>query len=101
MSEVRKIEEVRGAVLDRIERSERHYKAAFFGAALVEAIFLGGFLFLADLSNRTHVLLLITTVAIYTLMALSLMALGNYINRSTLRVLKAVEMLGDRRTERN
>jgi hypothetical protein len=56
MSEVKKIDEVRGAVLDRIERSERHYKAAFFGAALVEASFLAGFLILADLSNRTHIL---------------------------------------------
>lgn len=94
MSEERKIDGIRGTVLDRIERSERHYKLAFLGAAIVEALFLAGFLFLADLQNRTHVLLLITTVAVYTLLALSLMALGNYINRSTLRVLKAIELLG-------
>ncbi|HWT00003.1 MAG TPA: hypothetical protein VN256_07130 [Pyrinomonadaceae bacterium] len=96
MPENRNIDEVRGSVLDRIERSERHYRTAFVGAAVVEAAFLAGFLFLADLSNRTHVLLLIATVAIYTLLGLSLMALGNYINRSTLRVLKAVELLANK-----
>ncbi len=96
MPEDRNIDEVRGTVLDRIERSERHYRTAFIGAAIVEAGFLAGFLLLADLSNRTHVLLLIATVAIYTLLALSLMALGNYINRSTLRVLKAVELLANK-----
>ncbi|HEX8845216.1 MAG TPA: hypothetical protein VF791_11260 [Pyrinomonadaceae bacterium] len=95
MSEERKINEIRGSVLDRIERSERHYRMAFIGAAIVEAIFLASFLFLADLSNRTHVLLLISTIAVYTLLALALMALGNYINRSTLRVLKAIELVGE------
>ena len=96
MPEERNIDEVRGTVLDRIERSERRYRAAFIGAAAVEAAFLAGFLLLADLSNRTHVLLLLATIAIYTLLAFSLMALGNYINRSTLRVLKAVELLAHR-----
>lgn len=96
MSAVNNIDEIRGAALNRIEQSERHYKAAFFSAAIVEALFLAGFLLLADLSNRTHVLLLLATVAGYTILALGLLALGAHVNRSTLRVLKAVELLASR-----
>jgi hypothetical protein len=100
MSEVHNVDRARGAALDRIERSERHFKMAFFGAAVVEAFFLLGFLLLADLSDRTHVLLLLATVAVYSVLALGLVALGSHINRNTLRVLKAVEMLRGRPTDR-
>lgn len=100
MSEVHDVDRVRGAALDRIERSERHYKAAFFGAAIVEAFFLVGFLLLADLSNRIHFLLLLATIAVYSILAFGLVALGSYINRNTLRILKAVELLGSQLAER-
>ena len=92
---------VRGAALDRITKNERNYKMAFFGAVFVEALFLPGFLLLADFSNRTHLLLLIATVAVYTILALGLLALGFYINRNTLRVLKAIELLGGQLAERS
>ena len=100
MAESKDVDAIRGAALDRIERSERHYKAAFFGAAVVEALFLAGFLLLADLSNRTHVLLLLATVSAYTILAFGLFALGAHVNRCTLRVLKAVELLGGQGTSR-
>ena len=94
MTDVNNINEVRRHALDRIDRSERHYKLTFFVAAIIEGLFLAGFLLLADLSNRMHLLLFIATIAIYTIMALGLVALGVHINRSTLRVLNAVELLG-------
>lgn len=94
MSDVSKINEVHRTALDRIDRSERHYKAAFFGAAIVEALFLVAYLLLADFSNRVHVLLLITTIAVYSILAFGLVALGTHVNRNTLRVLKAIELLG-------
>ena len=47
----------------------------------------------ADFSNRTHVLLLISTVGSYTIIVLGLFALGVHVNRGVLRVLKAVELL--------
>ena len=98
MSEANNIDAVRGSALSRIERSERNYKAAFFWAALIEALFLPGFLLLADFSNRLHLLLLLSTIAIYTILALGLLALGSYMNRNTLRILKAVELLGSQLT---
>src|SRR4051812_45146481 len=93
MSNVSNVNGVRRTALDRIERSERNSKVAFFGAGLVELAFLVGFFLLADLSNRTHVLLLLATVAVYTILALGLVVLGMHMSRNTLRILHAIELL--------
>jgi hypothetical protein len=93
MSKAENVNGIRKSTLDRIERAERNYKVAFFSAALIETFFLVGFLLLADLSNRLHLLLLLGTVATYSILLLSLVALGVQLNRNTLRLLKAIEML--------
>jgi hypothetical protein len=93
MTERVNLDEVRAAALARIDRSERNFKLAFFAAAIVEFAFLVSFLLLADLSNRVHLLLLISTVSCYTIVAVGLFALGAHINRGIARVLKAVELL--------
>lgn len=90
-----KINEIRGNTLNLIERNERNYKYAFIGAAFVEALFFAAFLLLADFSNRVHVLLLITTITVYTVLAFGLIALGLHVNRNTLRVLHALEAIGE------
>jgi hypothetical protein len=87
------LDEVRGEVLAQINRSERNFKLAFFAAAMFEGMFLIAFLLAADLSNRTHLLLLIATVGSYSVVVLGLVALGAHVNRSVLRVLKAIELL--------
>jgi hypothetical protein len=84
---------VRGAALDRIERSERNFKLTFFAAAAWEGLFLLAFLFLMERGNRTHLLLLIATVGSYTMIVLGLVALGAHVNRNTQRLLRAVELL--------
>src|SRR5215470_6303861 len=86
------LDAVRAAALARIDRSERNFKLAFFGAMIVESAFVLSFLLLADFSNRLHVLLLISTVSCYTIVVLGLVALGAHVNRSIARVLKAVEL---------
>jgi hypothetical protein len=80
----------RGA-LERIDRSERAYRLWFLIAAVVEAAFLGGFLLLADFSNRLHLLLLLAAMATYTIVGAGLLALGSHVSRCTWRVLKALE----------
>jgi hypothetical protein len=55
-------------------------------------MFLVLFLTLMDRHNRSHLLLLVATVGCYTLIVLGLVALGAYVDRSVLRVLKALEM---------
>ena len=91
MSE-RNLDAVRGEALRRIERGERNFKLAFFGAVFFEALFLAVFLLAADFSNRTHVLLLIATVGGYTVVVLGLVVLGAHVSRGVARILKAVEM---------
>ncbi len=90
-----KINEIRSNTLNQIERNERNYKFSFVCAAFVELLFLVAFLLLADFSNRVHVLLLIMTIVIYTIMAFGLLALGLHVNRNTLRVLNALEAIAE------
>ena len=93
MSQKVDLDGVRAAALARIDRSERNFKLAFFGAFIVETLFVVSFFILADLSNRVHLLLLLATVSCYTIVILGLVALGAHINRAVARVLKAVELL--------
>lgn len=97
MTEAVNADHARRAALARIERSERNYRAAFFGAVVLEALFLAAFLLLADFRDRVHLLLLISTVAVYTIIALGLLALGAHVSGNTRRVLKAVEALATKR----
>ena len=93
MSERINLDGVRTEALARVERSERNFKLALFGALVFEALFLAVFLLAADFSNRTHVLLLMATVGGYTVVVLGLVALGAHVSRGFARVLKAIELL--------
>ena len=93
MSDQINLDGVRTEVLARINRSERNFKLAFFAAAAVEALFFIAFLLVADFHNRLHLLLLIATVGSYSIVVLGLVALGARVERSVLRVLKAIELL--------
>ena len=81
MAENVNLDSVRVAALKRIDRSERNFKLAFYGAGLVEIAFVASFL-----------LLLISTVSCYSIVVLGLVALGAYINRGIARLLKALEL---------
>ncbi|MEP7343383.1 MAG: hypothetical protein ABI977_37005 [Acidobacteriota bacterium] len=93
MTEKNHLNGVRSKALDRIDRSQRNYRLAFITAALLETFFVVGFLLLADLHNRTHLLLLIATMATYMILVAALFALGAHVSRNTQTVLKAVELL--------
>jgi hypothetical protein len=85
------LDKMRKGALERIERGERNFKAAFFFAALLEACFLAGFLLLADLHNRLHLLLLISTMAVYSIVGMGLVALGSYVKKQTHLILQALD----------
>lgn len=89
---VKNLDSVRAAALARIDRSERNFRIAFLAAAIIEGAFIVSFLLLADLSNRMHVLLLISTVSSYSIVGFGLIALGAHINRGIARLLKALEL---------
>jgi len=90
-----KTNEIRENTLSRIERNERYYKLAFIAAALVEVGFIAAFLPLADFSNRVHVLLMISSFAVYTIIGAGLFALGLHVSQNTLRILNAIELSED------
>ena len=96
MSEKIDLDEIRKDAMERIDRSERNFKVGFYAAAVFEALFMILFVLAADFSNRMHVLLFIATVGSYTVVVLGLLTLGAYLNRSVLRVLRAIELIGKR-----
>jgi len=93
MAESTHLNGVRGAALNRIEKSERNYKLAFYSALVVETLFLVAFILLADFHNRVHVLLLLAAIAVYVILGLGLFALGAHVSRNTQTVLRAIELL--------
>lgn len=87
---------VRRAVLDRIERSERKFKLAIAAACLIEGVFLLAYLHLMDFHNSLHWLILIAAGLVYCTVGAGLFALGAYINLSTQRVLRSIELIETR-----
>ena len=89
------LDNIRETTLKRMEQNERNYKLMFVGAAVIEANFLAAFLLLADFSDRLHLLLLISSITIYTILGFGLIALGLHVNRNALRIINAIELIGE------
>jgi len=84
---------IRNNVFDRIEKSERNFKLAFFGAVFMEVLFLVGYALLSDFHNRLHLLLFLSTLTVYTIVCLGLAALGAFVGKNTQRLLQAIDSL--------
>ena len=91
------VSDARLNALAQIERTERQYRMAFFGALAVEAALLGGLLSLANFNDRVHVLLIVGFVGSYSLVLLALIALGVHVTRVGLKIVRAVETGSDAR----
>ena len=89
------LDTIRESTLVRIERNERNYKLMFASVAAVEFVFLAAFLLLADFSNRVHLLLLISSISVYTIVGFGLLALGLHVNQNALRIINAIESIED------
>ena len=87
------LDNIRETTLKRIEQNERNYKLMFVGAALIEVIFFAAFLLLADFSDRLHLLLLVSSITVYTILGFGLIALGLHVNRNALRIINAIESI--------
>ena len=88
-----RLDDIRGSVLDRMERAERNMKLGIFGAALAElALFAIAFVMI-DWDVRLEKLLFVFAILTYTIIALGLVALGSHVSRSAARILAA---LGER-----
>lgn len=73
-----------------LDRAERHFKTAFVLAALVEGAFLVALILLAYFSDPTHLLILVATGMVYSVLGIGLVTLGIHVNRVGFRVLRAV-----------
>ena len=90
------LDEIRENTLKQIEKTERNYRLMFIGAAIVEVIFVASFLLLADFSNHLHLLLLISSMTVYTIVGFGLFALGLHVNRNALRIISAIESIKEK-----
>ena len=95
MAENTHLNGVRGAALDRIEKSERNFKLGMIIFAILEFLFLLLFILLMDFSNKIHVLLFVAAVGFYTLIIMGLVVLGLHVRRDTQLVLRAIETLSN------
>ncbi len=73
---------IRGTVLDRMERENMWLKVTIGAAAVAEVLLLVLVLWLADFHDRTHVLIVVSAVLTYTIVALGLVALGVHVSRA-------------------
>lgn len=90
------LDNIRENTLKQIEKTERNYKLMFIGAAIIEVIFITSFLLLADFSNNLHLLLLISSMTVYTIVGCGLTALGLHVNRNALRIISAIESINEK-----
>jgi hypothetical protein len=90
------LDRIRGGALERIDAAQRRFKAAFVATALVEAVLLGLVLVFMDFKDHTHVLVFLTSIMVYSVLAAGLVTLGAYVRVLAERVLKAITLLDER-----
>jgi hypothetical protein len=84
--------------LDQADRNDRYARYTLIAAALVEALLLGTTLLVIDFHDRTHRLMFLLAMLTYLTLALGLIALGARVSAANARVLRALQLLDDRRT---
>ncbi len=84
----------RGAALDRIERSERFRKLWVVATCATEVLFFVAFLWLADLSDRLHLLVLMAALLVYMTLGVGMITLWSHANVCTARILRALDSTG-------
>src|SRR5215813_1998345 len=93
MAETTHLNGLRNEALNRMERSERNFKIAFCSGLVIEGLFLVGFFLIANFKDPLHILLLISTIASYSIIIFGLIALGAHVSRNTQSVLRAIELI--------
>jgi hypothetical protein len=90
------LDEIRGSVLDSMERSDRNFRFALYGAAAAELLlFLIAFAMI-DWSDRTERIVFVMSVLSYTIIVLGLAALGAHVTKTAARLAAALGNTGSR-----
>ena len=90
------VDAIREGVLNKMERQASMIRLALIGAMGVEALMLGVALRLIDWQDKTHVLIFVTAILGYTIVALGLAALGAHVSRASNRVVAVLETIASR-----
>lgn len=85
------ISSIHTSILKKIDKNERNYKIVFVVVALIELAFLITFILLADFTNRTHILILLSTIAIYSISIFGIVALSFFQQKLSLKIILAFE----------
>ena len=93
MNPSHELDSIRTGALARIDAAERRFKLALVMAAVLEAVLLAAVLLLTDFKDRTQVIVFMTSVMVYSVLAVGLIVLGTYMKLSAERVLKAIAVL--------
>ena len=78
-------------ILRQIDSNEHNYKIVFGVVAIIELAFLITFILLADFTNKTHILILLSTIAIYSISIFGIVALSIFQQKLSLKIILAFE----------
>ena len=88
------LDDVRTQVLDSMERSDRNFRLAFYGAAAAELALIVIAFAMIDWSNRTERIIFVLSVLTYTIIVLGLAALGAHVTKTAARLAAALGRTG-------
>jgi hypothetical protein len=78
-------------ILKQINSNEHNFKIVFGVVAIIELAFLIAFILLADFTNKTHILILLSTIAIYSISIFGIVALSIFQQKLSLKIILAFE----------
>jgi len=78
-------------ILKQIDSNEDNFKIVFGVVAIIELAFLIAFILLADFTNKTHILILLSTIAIYSISIFGIVALSIFQQKLSLKIILAFE----------
>jgi hypothetical protein len=85
------------AALADADRRDRMSRMALYAAALLELVLLAAALLVMDFDDRTHLLILIIGILVYSTLALGLAAIAARAAAADARLLHAIQLLDERR----
>lgn len=85
----------KAAALAEADRLESKHLWIFWLTVAIEAGLIAGFLALADFSDRTHILLFISSMAVYSTVALGVAGLNMRLDQGQRRLLEALKLRSD------
>jgi len=95
MSNKSQLDKIRQSVLNSVEESQRRFRQAMIGFAVIEATCWVTYIVLAIYSFSLPVLIGVAAAAVYVMVSCGIMGVKLHIDACTNRILTSVELLAD------